>query len=297
MRKLAPHWRNKSGAAAHGSRLNTAFHAVAIAALTLVWCLPPAARAVELKQKTAQAFEQYVRVTEAAMEHEPPLGQPFLLLERRPEQQRTEISTQLRQGQIYLERLQTRDAGKKIEIPDGLVHHWVGIVFIPNATLQRVLSVIQDYDNHQNIYRPYVRRSKLLHREGDDFKFSLQFYRKAIVTVVLNADFQAHYEQTYSTRAQARSYSTRIAEVENPGQADEREKPADESRGFLWRLNTYSRLEERDGGVYFQLETIALTRRVPFALRWLINPFVERIPKESLSLLLNATRKAVVPGT
>ena len=273
--------------------MKAAFHAVAIGILPLLWWLAPAASAAELKQKTAQAFEEYVRITEAGMEHELPFGQPFLLLERMPEPKRSEISTQLRQGLIYLERLQTRDAGKKIEIPDGLIHHWVGIVFIPSTTLQRVLSVIQDYDNHQNIYRPYVRRSKLLHREGNDFTFSLQFYRKAIVTVVLNAQFQAHYEQTYPTRAQARSYSTRIAEVENPGQPDEREKPEDGSRGFLWRLNTYSRLEERDGGVYFQLETIALTRRIPFALRWLINPFVEGIPKESLSLLLNATRKAV----
>ena len=296
MRRLAARWRNKPRAAAQAS-LNTTFHAVSIAALTLAWWLVPAASAVELKQKTVQAFEEYVRVTEAGMHQEPSLGRPFLLLEGMPEPRRTEVRKEVREGQIYLERLQTRNAGKKIEIPDGLVHHWVGIVFIPGATLQRVLSVIQDYDNHQNIYRPYVRRSKLLHREGNDFTFSVQFYRKAIVTVVLNVEFQAHYKQTDPTRAQARSYSTRIAEVENPGESDEREKPADESRGFLWRLNTYSRLEERDGGVYFQLETIALTRRVPFALRWLINPFVERIPKESLSLLLNATRKAVVPGT
>jgi len=273
--------------------LNTAFQAVAIGTLTLAWWLTPAASATELKPKTAQAFERYVEVTEAKMLEELRLGTSFLSVDRLAEPKRTELYTKLRGGYIYLERLQTRNAGEKIEIPDGLVHHWVGIVFIPGATLERVLSVIQDYDNHQVIYRPYVRRSKLLHRDGNDFRFSLQFYRKAIVTVVLNVEFQAHYEQTHPGRAQGRSYSTRIAEVADAGEPDEHEKPPDEERGFLWRLNTYSRLEERDGGVYFQLETIALTRQVPFALRWLINPFVERIPKESLSLLLNATRKAV----
>jgi hypothetical protein len=276
---------------AQRSSLIAAFNAAAIGVLILCCALTPVAGAAELKQKTLLAFEQYVRITEAAMEKE---SSPFLLLERMPEPKRAEVRRELCEGHVYLERLQTRNAGENIEIPDGLVHHWVGIVFIPGATLGRVLSVIQDYDNHQNIYRPYVRRSKLLHRDGNDFRFSVQFYRKAIVTVVLNAEFQAHFSQTDPARAQARSYSTRIAEVTDPGQPDEREEPVDKGRGFLWRLNNYSRLEERDGGVYFQLESIALTRRVPFALRWLINPFVERIPKESLSLLLVATRKAVV---
>jgi hypothetical protein len=78
------------------------------------------------------------------------------------------------------------------------------------------------------------------------------------------------------------------------GQPNEREKPVRTAHGYLWRLYTYSHLEEKDGGVYFQIESIALTRRVPVGLGWLINPFVKRIPRESLSMLLSATRKAVI---
>lgn len=101
---------------------------------------------------------------------------------------------------------------------DGLVHHWVGIVFIPGVTIQRTVAVLQDYDNHQITYGPYIRRSKPLRREGNDFDVFLQFYRKAIVTVVLDAEFQVHYAEIDPARTQSRSYSTRIAEVENPGQ-------------------------------------------------------------------------------
>lgn len=224
-------------------------------------------------------------------------GNPFFSIDRLPESARAQAYARLREGHVHLQRLHTREAGEKIEIPHGLVHHWAGIIFIPGATLQSVLSVVQDYDNHQVTYRPYVQRSRLLRREGNEFNFFLRFHRKAIVTVVLNAEFNAKYTQVPPMRMQGHSYSTRIADVENPGEPDERERPAAENRGFLWRLNTYSRLEERDGGVYFQLESIALTRQIPFAFRWLISPFVERIPRESLSLLLTATRKAALAGT
>jgi hypothetical protein len=146
-----------------------------------------------------------------------------------------------------------------------------------------------------SFYGPYIRRSKLLRRDGNNFDVFLQFYRKAIITVVLDAEFQVHYaQQVDPARIQSRSYSTRIAEVENAGQPNEREKPVRKAHGYLWRLNTYSHLEEKDGGVYFQIESIALTRRVPVGLGWLINPFVKRIPRESLSMLLSSTRKAVI---
>lgn len=258
---------------------------------------PVAVGAAELKAKTAEAFDDYVRATEARMVKEVCIDCPFFGIDALPDAKRAEYYEKLRTGHIYLERRQTRHQGEKIEVPDGMVHHWVGIAFIPGATLERVVAILQDYDRHQVTYSPYVRRSRLLRREGDEFNAYLQFHRKAIVTVVLNADFHARYQALSPSRVTGRSYATRIAEVENPGESSEREKPVGEGRGFLWRLHVYSRLEERDGGVYYQLESIALTRRIPLALRWLISPFVERIPRESLSLLLSATRKAVARET
>jgi hypothetical protein len=48
--------------------------------------------------------------------------------------------------------------------------------------------------------------------------------------------------------------------------------------------------------VYVQCEAISLTRDIPTGLNWLIAPFIESIPKESLEFTLQATRTAVLRG-
>jgi hypothetical protein len=73
----------------------------------------------------------------------------------------------------------------------------------------------------------------------------------------------------------------------------EREKPAGRDSGYLWRLNTYWRFLERDGGTYVQCESISLTRGIPLGLAWLIGPFVNSIPRESLEFTLDTTRRAL----
>jgi len=57
-------------------------------------------------------------------------------------------------------------------------------------------------------------------------------------------------------------------------------KPPGDDGGFLWRMETWWRVEERDGGVYVQSEVASLTRRHSHGLGWLIKPFVTSIPKE-----------------
>ena len=256
-----------------------------------VLLLATLAAAAELKQKTIEGFERYVRATEARMARES--ADSFLWTDRLAQQQAEAHLLALRRGGVFIESLKTEEDDKRIEVPDGMVHHWVGIVFIPGATIEQTLAVLQDYDNHQKTYGPYVRRSKLIQRDGDTFQIYLQFYRKTFITAALNANFDVRWVPVDEARVTSRSYSTRIAEIENFGQRDEREKPVGTGRGFLWRLNTYGRLLEQDGGVYFQLESVALTRRVPTGWGWLINPLVRRVPRESLSLLLNGTKKAV----
>jgi hypothetical protein len=60
--------------------------------------------------------------------------------------------------------------------------------------------------------------------------------------------------------------------------------------GYLWRLNSYWRFLERDGGVYIQCESLTLTRDVPTGFGWLIRPFVTSIPRETLTFTLQTTR-------
>ena len=249
--------------------------------------------AAELKKETAAAFDHYIRATEGRIESELHNG-PFLFIDELPEKRRRGAYAQLREGQILVQQVNTKAEGHPIEVPQGLIHDWIGGVFIPNASLAQTLAVVQDYDNQQNIYKPEVRRSKLLQRNGDNFKVFLQLYKKSLVTVVINADFDINYERFGTNRVVSHSYSTRLAEVENVGQADERELPVDETHGYLWRLFSYWRFEEKDGGVYVQLESIGLSRGVPEIIGWLVNPLLRSIPRGTLTSLLAATRAAVV---
>ncbi len=247
------------------------------------------APASDLKPETAAAFDRYVRATEARMRDDLQ-NDGFLVIDRLPPSRRHKAYDRVHDGNLYIQQLHTREEGHGIEIPGGMIHHWVAVIFVPGRTLSEAREVLQDYASNQDIYKPEVRRSQLLERNGDDFKIYLQFYQKSIVTAVFNTQIDVHYEELDSTRFQSASRSTRIAEVENVGKKNERELPVGHDRGFLWRLNSYWRVEERDGGLYLQNESIALTRRVPAIMAWIVNPLLQSIPKALLSKLLFGTR-------
>ena len=260
---------------------------------TLVCLAVQTAEAADLKKETAAAFDQYVGASEARIKSELHNGS-FLFIDELPEQRRGEAYSQLRDGQILVQPVNTKAGGNLIDVPQGLIHDWIGALFIPNASLEQTLAIVQDYDNQQNIYKPEVRSSKLLQRNGDNFKVFLQLYKKSLVTVAINADFNITYERVGPNRTVSHAYSTRLAEVENAGQANELELPVDDGHGYLWRLYSYWRFEEKDGGVYVQLESIGLTRGVPAIIGWLVSPLLRSIPRGTLTNLLGATRTAVV---
>ena len=258
------------------------------AAAALLSIAAPAAPA-ELRPRTIAAFDHYVQLSEAAMN----AGAPFLWIDRLPAPQRDLRRDELRQGSVLIEGVTTTDGGKEISIPDGLVHHWIGLVFVPGATVDSAVALLQDYDRHAEIYKPAVARSRLLARNGDAFRVYLRFFQKKVITVVVNSEHEARFSREGRDRARSRIYSTRIAEVENPDTPREREKPVGQDGGYLWRLNTYWRFLERDGGTYVQCESITLTRDIPVGFGWLVRPFVTSIPRESLEFTLTTTRRTL----
>jgi hypothetical protein len=249
---------------------------------------PPA----RLKPKTLEAFERYVRLTEERNADELSRSEIFLLPDRRREGERAAAYAGIRGGGVTIERLQTRDAGKVIECPSGLIHHWVGVIFIPGARLDETLQILEDYDHHADYYAPDVQRSRTLSHLGDEFRVFLRFRRRKVITVVLNTEHDVHYSRMDPTHAASHSTAIRIAEVENAGKGDEREKTPGDDGGYLWRMETWWRMLERDGGTYVQCEAVSLTRDIPVGLGWLVGPFVNSIPRESLTFTLTATRKA-----
>jgi len=262
----------------------------------LIWllALPNPAAAAELRPESVRGFEQYVELTERRIQEDLRPGGAFLWVDSLPEAVRRKAVAQLRLGQVLTARLETREKLRSIATPGALIHHWVAAVLIPGASLKQVLGTIQDYDRHQEYYGPEVVKSQNLDRSGEDFRIYLRLKRVKIVTAVFDTEHQVRYNHLDATRAYSQSRSTRIAELDNPGQAGERALPAGENRGFLWRLNSYWRFHETDEGVYVQCEAISLTRDIPTGLGWLIGRFVESIPRESLDFTLQSTRAAVL---
>jgi hypothetical protein len=254
---------------------------------------PPNAPApVRLHSETIAVFDRYVRLTEERNEAELNHGAALLWIDSLAAAQRTEAYAALKRGEVQIQQLTTIDNGKPMVCPGGMIHHWVGLVFIPGVKLEDVLAILEDYDHQSTYYSPDVERSKIESRDGDHFRVFLRFRRHKVITVVLNTEHDVNYFHDAPGRAHSRSTAVRIAEVENPGKSDEREKQPGDDGGFLWRMETWWRMEERDGGVYVQSEVASLTRDIPTGLGWLVGPFVISIPKETLVFTLDATRRA-----
>ena len=255
----------------------------------------PEVMSAELKPPTVAAFDSYVKATEARIDSEMKRPGAFLYVEGLPEPQRAQAMSALKSGQVYMEKLKTRDtSGRELEAPDALIHHWMGAVFIPCASLEQTLHLVQDYDRHQDIYKPEVVRSKLVSRNGNDFKIFYRLRKKKVITVTLNTDHDVHYFPVDATHCYSRSYTTRIQEVADADKPTEHEKPVGKDSGFLWRIYSYWRFEEKDCGVYVECESVSLTRDIPFMVSWLVKPFVIDIPKESLEMTMGSTRRALL---
>ena len=254
----------------------------------------PDVLSADLKSATLQGFARYVQATEARIKKELARPGDFLYIDALSEPRRTQVVALLKRGDIVMERFKTLDgSGSEIRAPDGLIHHWFGAVYIPGVSLRQVLDLVEDYDHHQGVYKPEVVRSRLISRDGNDFKIFYRLRKKKVITVTLNTEHDVHYTPVDATHLHSRSYSTRIAEVENADRAGEREKPLGHDGGFLWRMNSYWRFAERDGGVYVESESVSLTRDIPMGLGWLVKPFITGVPKESLQMTLGSTRSAL----
>jgi hypothetical protein len=260
-------------------------------------CVSASAYGTELKPTTARAFDRYVGATEARIRSEVSDPQRFLQIDSLSEDQKNTQVSRLQKGEIIVQSMTTRENGEPIHIPGGLVHHWLAIAFIPGVSAQQVLKLAQDYRRYPGLYKPDVQETKVLSHEGQHFRVCYRFYRHAIVTVVYKVEFVVDYFVPDSSRNYSFARSVRIAELEDPGSPSEREYPVGKDHGYMWRLNLYTRCVERDGGVYVQVEFLALSRTIPAVFAWLVNPYVHSIPRDYLRHYLETTRKTLETGS
>ena len=179
-------------------------------------------------------------------------------------------------------------------VPSGLIHDWVGAAFIPGATLQGVLQVVRDYGRYKDLYRPDLIDSKVIDTGETKDRFSmLLMHKTSFLRTALDTECESCFVHVDDRRIYSISRATRIQEVDEYGGPGQHTLPEDKGKGLIWRLFSVTRYAERDGGVYLELEALALSRDIPSSLRWLVEPIVRRVSRASLSESLRQTGEAV----
>jgi hypothetical protein len=180
-----------------------------------------------------------------------------------------------------------------LAVHQGLIHDWLGAVFVPDAAVEDGLAVLRAVPRYPQIYSGDILEARILSSSGDRRHVLFRVVKKKIITVVLETEYEVE-DRIFSPRlAQMWSRSTRVSEVEDAGKPTEKVKPPDTGWGFLWRLHSFWTLEERDGGLLMECRAISLTRDVPAALAWIVKPMVTGLPREALAGTLVKTRAAV----
>jgi hypothetical protein len=232
------------------------------------------------------AFNSYIGAVEARLERQHRSQAGFLAPQPAPAQ----AGQRLRQGDLIVERL-TPATGT--EFDGAMLHHWRGTAFAPGATAADFERLMKDFDAYPKHYSPQVLQAKVLSRQGDRLQATMRVRQRHILTVVMDTAFVIEFGRLDARHGYSISRSTQISEIEFPGTRHERALSPSEDQGFLWRLSTFWSYEERDGGLYMQIESVSLTRSIPASLGWAIGPFVESVPRESLEFTLRSTVNAL----
>jgi len=265
-------------------------HAIGIAAaltiLALLFGALPlqAADPKQPAQPTLDAWDAYVQLVDSTMASRVAGSIPFLYVDESPD-----LLQSVRTGGLVVTNIDP------CEVPHGLIHHWVGAMFIPNVTLDQVAAVIGNYQSYGNFYQPFVAKSAVLERAGDTEKVNLLMVQKAYsVTAAVDTDYQVQIVRLDANRIYIVSKAVRVQEIADFGKPGEHPFPEDRRPGYVWRTMGVTRLEQRDGGVYVEMETIALSRGIPAEFRWLIKPLTDKLPRNIMFQTLAATRAAVI---
>jgi hypothetical protein len=197
----------------------------------------------------------------------------------------------VREGEVLVAAIGTQNPRR---VPGGLIHDWVGAVFIQGATLRDVLRVMRDYDQYKEFYAPALIDSKVIARSDWKDRYSTLFVDKSLfLKTALETDYESCYVRVDDRQGYSVSRATRIQEIEEYGTSGQRVVGDGKGNGLVWRLFNITRYLERDGGVYLELDAVGLSRDIPPSLRWLIEPIVRRLSRGSLSTSLRQTANAV----
>jgi hypothetical protein len=246
--------------------------------------VPATSDGAELKEGTQQAWDAYIQTANSQM-----VGRthdPFLWVDEVPDR-----SHSVHDGKILVSPIGQQNPKP---VPYGLIHDWIGAAFIPGAKLEDVLSAARDYGDYKEFYKPNVIDSKSLGTAGTCDKYSMLLLNKELVaSTALEAEYEACYHRLDDRRWYSIAHTTHMQEIRRYAQPGRQELSSDQGSGYIWRLYSFARFEERDGGVYVELEVIVLSRDIPVAVRWVVNPIVRRVSKNAMLTSLRQMEEAI----
>lgn len=255
-------------------------------AAALILSLEPADAQFQttLQPATVKEFSAYAKRVENELLVRWEGRQPFAVIDETPVDR-----AKVLHGELLI---RSGSTPNPVSISKGLVHDWLGDVFIPNTTVSNVLAVLQDFDRHHEIY-PEILQSRLVRRKGEDITGYWRLRQTSpLLPVALDVIQEAHYQEVAPDKWICRAYASDISEIDNPGTTREKKLPPGQGDGFLWRLYAYWSLEATGGGVLAESRSLSLSRDIPLALAWAIRPLIQNIPRESLESMLRNTRTA-----
>jgi hypothetical protein len=230
-------------------------------------------------------FNKYVVGVEARLAAQHRQAAAFIALARPA----SGTEARLRRGELLIENL--TPAGN--DLPGAMLYDWRGTAFLPGATAAEFEALMRNLASYPRVYTPEIISAKVLSQTGDRYQAAIRVKQKHVITVVMDTTYDVEFGQLDAHHGWSTSRSTNIDEIENAGTKSEHVLSHADQHGFLWRLNTYWTFEERDGGLYMQIESVSLMRSIPTGLGWVIGPFVESVPRQSLEFTLRATRYAL----
>jgi hypothetical protein len=259
----------------------------------LLTCFPAIVHSAEPRPETLKAWDQYIQRVDLRTKTSAGGESAFLLIDQDP--QRAE---RVRRGEVPV--VPEAGANGFEAVPHGLIHDWIGAVFIPGVTLAQVFAVVEDYGHYAEFYRPAVIDAALLcgsgeGRNGEEEQFRVRYAQKVLFTSeVLDSDFQMRYTQRDERLWYSIAQSTRLQEFRDHGNPSHSGDAHDEGNRYVWRIHYITRYEQRGGGVYVEQESVVLSRSIPISLRWLVEPAVRDLSRNLTAAALRRTREAVL---
>jgi hypothetical protein len=262
---------------------------IALAISFLAAVTSAGASAAALNPATIEAWNRYYGWADERVRRDVRDPANFLIQDRLPAAEKKEVQCRLAAGQTYVQRVTgVVPANAAFSVPDGEIHHWWGSILVPGVNLPSLMQFLQDYDHHAGRFSD-VAESRLVSRDGNRFVFFFKLSRsKAFVTAFYNSIQEATYYPVDAKHVWSKSMATKIAELDNPGTPQEKERPPGDDRGFLWRLVSWWRFRETDQGVVVEIESASLSRSIPVVAKFIpgLSGYIRSTPRESMESVL-----------